>query len=330
MKYIYDISRLQYGDIILVRFPGNDISDRVRKATNSEYSHATLYVGDSSYIEASNRVVARNVARLLVDDPTDTCVLRVKGAFLKPYTIDAAIYYARDVVGNPYAYMDALRLEEGRTEHHTEETQLCTRLVAKAFAKSGLYLVDNVEMCTPQQIQESEYVEVHRDFLRPATDFDLKFAASYDVIDDMVNAIFKLFDSLKPYAGGRIRTMRELIDYVTTHQKDDETIAKILQESGYLDVLKIEEEKNVYNYDKDTFINYFGDDAYEAACIALETNRRGKYRYEQDCNELIRLFVASGMASHTMIKLIALNKQIIEQYEFRERICFEVMEDPRT
>lgn len=120
VKYIYDISRLQYGDIILVRFPGNEISDRVREATNSEYSHATLYVGDSSYIEASNRVVARNVARLLVDDPADTCVLRVKEEYLKPYTIDAAIYYARDVVGNPYAYMDALRLEDGRTEHHTE------------------------------------------------------------------------------------------------------------------------------------------------------------------------------------------------------------------
>ena len=60
VKYIYDMSKLRYGDIILVRFPGDSLSDRVRESTNSEYSHAMLYVDDSSYIEASDRVVARN------------------------------------------------------------------------------------------------------------------------------------------------------------------------------------------------------------------------------------------------------------------------------
>ncbi len=330
VKYIYDISRLQYGDIILVRFPGNDLSERVMESTNSEYSHAMLYVGDSSYIEAADRVVARNPARLILDNQSDSCVLRVKEEFLKPYTIDAAIYYARKVVGNPYAYRDALRLEAGRTDEFTIEKQLCTRLVAKAFAKSGLYLVDNIEMCTPQQLQDSEYVEIHREYLRETTDFDLKFAASYDVTDDMVNSIFKLFDSLRPFSGGNLRTMKQLIDYVTSHDEDDETIAKLLQASGYLDVLKIEEERNKYNYDKDEFIRYYGDNSYEAAISGLETNRKGKYRYEAECNELIRQFVAGGMKSHTMLLLIALNKQIIEQHEFREKVCFEVMEDPRT
>ena len=330
MKYIYDMSKLQYGDIILVRFPGDSLSDRVRESTSSEYSHAMLYVDDSSYIEASERVVARNLARLLFDDTRDTCVLRVKEEFLRPYTIDAAIYYARDVVGNPYAAMDALRLEDGRTDIHTSETQICTRLVAKAYAKSGLYLVDNIEMCTPQQIQESRFVEVRRDFLREASDFDKKFAASYDVTDDMVNAIFRLFDMLKPFANGSLRTMRELINHVSCHHEDDEPIAKLMKESGYLDILKIEEEKNKYNYDKEEFIKYYGDDANVAACSALKTNRRGKYRYEQDSNELIRLFVANGMSSHSILLLISLTKQIIEQYDLRIRVCYEVMEYHRT
>ena len=330
VKYIYDMSKLRYGDIILVRFPGDSLSDRVRESTNSEYSHAMLYVDDSSYIEASDRVVARNLARLLFDDTSDTCVLRVKEEFLKPYTIDAAIYYARDVVGNPYAAMDALRLEAGRIDNHTSETQICTRLVAKAYAKSGLYLVDNIEMCTPQQIQDSRFIEVKRDYLREARDFDKKFAASYDVTTDMVNAIFRLFDMLKPFANGSLRTMRQLIDHVSRHHEDDEPIDRLMKDSGYLDILKIEEEKNKYNYDKEEFIRYYGDDAYVAACSALETNRRGKYRYKQECTELNRLFIANGMNSHFLLSLIALNKQIIEQYELRERVCCEVIEVYRS
>ena len=103
-----------------------------------------------------------------------------------------------------------------------------------------------------------------------------------------------------------------------------------MKDSGYLDILKIEEEKNKYNYDKEEFIRFYGDDAYVAACSALETNRRGKYRYKQDCNELIRLFIANGMTSHFLLSLITLNKQIIEQYELRERVCYEVMEVHRS
>lgn len=330
VKYIYDMTKLQYGDIILVRFPGDSLSDRVRESTNSDYSHAMLYVYDSSYIEANNRVVARNLARLLFDDTLDTCVLRVKEEFLKPWTIDTAIYYARDVVGNPYSAMDALRIEYGRTDSYTSESQICTRLVAKAFAKSGLYLVDNIEMCTPQQILDSPFVEVKRNCLREANSFDLKFAASYDVTDDMVNAIFRLFDMLKPFANGGLRTMRELIDHVLRHPEDDEPIAKLLKESGYLDILTIEEEKNKYNYDKEEFMRYYGDNAYEAACSALITNLHGKCRYMQDSDELIRLFLVSDMSSHSILLLVSLTKQIIKQYELRERVCYEVMEDSRT
>ena len=185
-------------------------------------------------------------------------------------------------------------------------------------------------MCTPQQIQDSCFVEVKRDYLREASDFDKKFAASYDVTNDMVNATFRLFDMLKPFANGSLRTMRQLIDHVSCHHEDDEPIAKLMKDSGYLDILKIEEEKNKYNYDKEEFIRFYGDDAYVAACSALETNRRGKYRYKQDCNELIRLFIANGMTSHFLLSLIALNKQIIEQYELRERVCYEVMEVHRS
>ena len=78
MKYIYDMSKLLPGDIILTRDPNDEISRRVMTSTRSDYSHAMIYVGGSSCIGAEKRVQARNLARILFDAPNDTCVLRIK------------------------------------------------------------------------------------------------------------------------------------------------------------------------------------------------------------------------------------------------------------
>ena len=330
VKYVYNLAKLIPGDIILVRYPNDELSQKIREATHSEYSHAILYVGRSSYIEASTRVGARNLSRLLFDDTTDTCVLRIKEDYLSPITINAAIYYARFVVGNPYALADVVRMEHGITDRYTENAQLCTRLVAKAYAFSGLKIVDNVEMCTPQQLMESEYVTVHRDFCREAKDFDLNFAATYDVIDDMIKATETLFDSLKSFNGGRIRNMNDLSEYVLRNPQDDEKIVELVKQSGYLDVLNIEEEKNRYNYDVEEFFSLYGDNAYEAAISALDDNFEGKQMYEREYYELVKRFFSRRCRSHYLIMMISLYKQIIEQHERRIDICRAVMEDPRS
>jgi hypothetical protein len=301
------------------------------ESTGSEFSHAMIYVCGSSCIGAEYRVQARNLARTLFEDINDTCVLRIKQEFQSPTIIAAAIYYARLVVGNPYSLADALRLELGRTDDSTEGTQICTRLVAKAFDFSGLKIVDNVEMCTPQELLESKYVDVYRDFLREASDFDLRFAASYDVTEDMVKATDKLFDSLKTVGDGTIRTLTALTDYVIHHPESDETACELLQQSGYLDVLDIEEEKNTYNYDKDIFMDFYGEDkAYEAAIGALEENLEGISRYEETCRVFIMKYFASGRKLRFLIMMISLYKRIVEQYQSRIRVCYEVMNDPRS
>ena len=331
VKYIYDMRRIMPGDIILTRDLNSEISRRVMESTHSEYSHAMLYVGGSSYIEADKRVGARNIARRLFLSQNDTCVLRVKKNYLTPITIDAAIYYARFVVGNPYSLLDAIRLEQGVTDKSSDDTQICTRLVAKAYAFARVNIVDNVEMCTPQQLLESKYVSVHRDLLRIANDFDIRFAESYDVIDDMVASTERLFDSLKAYSGGKIRTMNALTEYVMEHPDDDEAISSLLINSGYLKVLEIEEEKNRYNYDKDVFIDFYGvDNAYEAAICVLEENFSGRYRYEQEYCEIENQYLISGSKSQYLRLMRDLYRRIIEQHERRIKVCYAVMNDPKT
>ena len=331
VKYIYDMSKLLPGDIILTKDPNSELSRRVMTSTKSDYSHAMIYVRDSSCIGAEKRVQARNLARILFDDPKDTCVLRIKKEYLTPITITAAINCARTVVGNPYSMADALRLEMGRTDNSTFDTQICTRLVAKAFESSGLNIVDNVEMCTPQEILESKFVDKYKDFLRVASDFDIRFAESYDVTEDMRKSTEILFDSLKTINGGKIRSFKVLTDYVIEHPEIDGTVCEFLQKSGYLNVLKIEEKKNTYNYDPEVFIDFYGEDnAYNAAISALEVNLGGIYDYEQECMDLTKKFFASGRKLRYLIMMIELYKQIVEQYQRRIRVCYEVMYASRS
>lgn len=331
VNYIYDMTKLLPGDIILTRDPNNQLSRRVMESTNSDYSHAMIYVCGSSCIGAEKRVQARNLARFLFDEPKNTCLLRVKKDYQTPVTIDAVIYYARRVIGNPYSLADALRLELGRTERYTFDTQICTRLVAKAFEFSGLKIVENAEMCTPQEILESSCFDKYRDFLRVANDFDIRFAESYDVTEDMRKTTEILFDSLETINEGKIRSMQSLTDYVIEHPEVDTTVCKLVQQSGYLNVLEIEEKKNTYNYDKNVFIDFYGEDnAYEAAISALEENLEGIYRYEQECKDLTMKFFASGRKLHYLIMIIGLYKRIVEQHQRRIRVCYEVMYDSRS
>lgn len=295
------------------------------KSTYSDYSHAMLYVGGSSYIEADKRVQARNLARLIFDNTEDTCVLRIKEEYLSPITIDVAVYYGRLVVGNPYSLMDAIRLEDGRTEKYSFDTQICTRLVAKAYEFSGLKIVGNVNMCTPQELLESKYVDVHRDFLKEASPFDIKFANSYDVTDDMVKATELLFDSVKSLDNGKIRSLNALTKYVIKHPADDAFVAEMTEKSGYLNVLDVEEEKNVYNYDKNEFIKFYEENAIDAAITSIEENQFGLNRYVQDYKELIKLYFSTRISSHYLIQMISLYKRIIEQHNRRIKVCNEVI-----
>lgn len=318
MPYIYDLTKLKIGDIILKR-DNSDVSKRVREATNSKYSHAMLYVGSTSYIDAGKRVQSKNLQRYLFDNPEDTCILRIKQEYLFPYLREFAVFYVRSVVGNPYAYMDAFRMESGDFDKFTENKQICTRLVAKGYALCGLMLVDNVEMCTPQQLLESEKVEILRDCYREATDFDKRFAATYDVTDDMVDATDKMFSALYDYSNGSIRSIADLNKYIIAHSDDDKEIAKIIAESGYLNVLELDEIHNRYNYDVEEFKSFYGEKSMQAAYEMLEESRETLFFYDSQLEELLDMRQKLGWESQYFNQQIDLYKRIKAQHRKRAR-----------
>ena len=66
--YKIDINKLEDGDIFLTRSNDRE-SELIRKISNSDYSHAILYVGVSSCIESDGLgVQSQNVNRLLFEN----------------------------------------------------------------------------------------------------------------------------------------------------------------------------------------------------------------------------------------------------------------------
>jgi hypothetical protein len=75
----FDIERLEPMDIILVRFSDDPQSMDIRKACNSEFSHAIIYLGNGSFVEGfAPMVTLFSFNRYFFSKPEDIRVLRLK------------------------------------------------------------------------------------------------------------------------------------------------------------------------------------------------------------------------------------------------------------
>lgn len=317
MEYIYDLNLLLPGDVILKRDPVCKISDRVMTSTNSEFSHAMLYLGNSSYIDVGRRVQARNLQRYVFESPENTCLLRLKKEFWDGDTIYRAIQYARSVVAEPYSIRDALNLEAGRILTYTDNTQICTRLVSKAYEYAGLKIVDNIEMCTPQEIKESKSLHTIEGCCRVASDFDIRFSKTHDVVDDMIEATDKLIVSLVGYGDGKLRSIENITNYAINHPQDDDSIAELLQASGYLDVLNLDKQYNAYHYNPVAFLDFYKEKYRDAALQLVNANLSDVRMYENELNKYRMIQSMLNFDSKYLQLQIDLYNRIIDSYRQR-------------
>lgn len=317
MEYIYDLNLLLPGDVILKRDPECKISDRVMTSTNSEFSHAMLYLGNSSYIDVGRRVQARNLQRYVFESPENTCLLRLKKEFWDGDTIYRAIQYARSVVAEPYSIRDALNLEAGRILTYTDNTQICTRLVSKAYEYAGLKIVDNIEMCTPQEIKESKSLHTIEGCCRVASDFDIRFSKTHDVVDDMIEATDKLIVSLVGYGDGKLRSIENITNYAINHPQDDDSIAELLQASGYLDVLDLDKQYNAYHYNPVAFLDFYKEKYRDAALQLVNANLSDVRMYENELNKYRMIQSMLNFDSKYLQLQIDLYNRIIDSYRQR-------------
>ena len=253
-KYILDTSLLEKGDIILTSI-GELPSAGIRKITKSDYSHAILYVGGSSYIHSDLKGVhADNPQRLLFDSPDRATVLRIVHPE-KEAVVESAIIYARRMVGTQYSKKEAAGSVVPKLRSDLKNRQFCSRLVAQSFEEAGIHLVATPAYCTPQEIHESQLLVEVLGCVRIASAAECRFAEQSNPLEKQKEITNQFFSEIRKLSGQDIQQHEQLAQYAVDHPEHDSKIVNALIASGYLDIWKMDVEINPWRYELEEFLN---------------------------------------------------------------------------
>lgn len=250
MKKRLNDALLTPGDIILTT-TGRLTSGVIRKVTNSDISHAMLYVQHCSVIHAYGEGVhSENTQRILFDPELAVHVLRLRSA-LPSQTARDICENVRSKVGTEYSTFEAIRAATGRGKEFTSR-QFCSRLVAQAYEKFGYSLVKNPNYCTPHDLLESQaLIEIDN----PTVEISAEESDSWDnhlntpqLMRDATNKLLSAARKLDP----DIQNISDLNEFLVRYPEHDSAVNELYIDSGYLDVWKFEFNKNPWHYDLDT------------------------------------------------------------------------------
>ncbi len=247
--YLLDRTKLKLGDIILTRSNEKN-SSLICKITKSDFSHAILYVGESSYIHSDPYGVhSSNIQRLLIDKLHYAKVVRVDD----PVAIEKAITYARLQVGTSYSKISAANAFAKVFTKLDAKRQFCSRLVAKAFETAGIDLVANSDACLPQEIADSTFVREIKGCVYQARTEEIEFAQSYDPIKNQTEITNSILKSVRKLMGNKIQSLADITSALIANPKYDNEVTEIYESSGYLTMWIYEQERNPWRYNVDLF-----------------------------------------------------------------------------
>lgn len=250
--YIIHISELKKGDILLTS-ENSATSKVVRKSTGSDFSHAIIYVGYSSYIHSdANGVHSGNLQRLLFETSENVTVLRVNSDQEK---INQACDFARSKIRTTYSVSSSVNAKLKARKNENDNRQFCSRLVAQSYECAGVKLVDNASFCTPQEILESLSIKKIPVKVRKATDEEVRFANSESPIKNQLYITNEILSKVRKLTKQDIQTLEQVTQYVIDNQAHDHEISKIYRDSGYLTMWDYDTTKNAWRYDGEVFIN---------------------------------------------------------------------------
>ena len=288
MKYLIDHDGLEAGDIILTS-DNTSISKIVRLSTNSEFSHAILYVGDSSFIHSdANGVHAGNLQRLLFSSDRNVSVLRVNCSYNER---SKACVFARSKIGTSYSVKDAINAKLKLKKKESENRQFCSRLVVQSYEFAGVPLVSNPVFCTPQEICESHKTYELPIVARPASEAEMIFATGFDLIKKQAEVTNNILINARRITNKDIQTLEQILNYLIQEPMYDREISKVIKDSGYLTMWEYEVEKNKWRYDAKLFMSLpmISDELVECAELEFNSAKRRLELYEANYRQYLFL-----------------------------------------
>lgn len=241
------IDSLIPGDILLTARPGKG-SKVIRRMTGGIVSHAMICVEQGSFIDSTmDGVQARNIQRELFEDDESVFAFRPKTP-LPAHLVAQVVNFARSQVGTRYSLHEAAILVTGGPKLRSKRL-FCSRLVARAYQSVGVHLVDDQDYCSPEELRVSSLLVE----LELTTE-----AVSQNEIEAMArrpnpialthkaqNQVLDFARSLDP----TVETFQDLDQLIHDHPEWDLPVARVLRESGYLDLWRYEFETHAWRYD---------------------------------------------------------------------------------
>ncbi|AUP79241.1 hypothetical protein C1H87_11210 [Flavivirga eckloniae] len=256
--YLIKKEILKSGDIILMKSDSR-LSRIIRKKSDSEFSHAILYMGGSSYIDSDGPgVQAHNIQRLIFDNEDDIIVLRLINSN-QIDILNKIELFARQKIGTAYSLNEAIQVLENGTSLEPKEVnrQFCTRFVTQAYHSAGVDIVKNFNYPTPNDILNSKFLSEVKGVVRKASEREIKYAQSDSPLETQIEIHNSIFAEARKISNQDIQTFDQLHELIINHPEYDNEITEFLRNSGYLYMMENDFEKNPWHYDPEAFIEYY-------------------------------------------------------------------------
>ncbi|MGJ8530110.1 YiiX/YebB-like N1pC/P60 family cysteine hydrolase [Maritalea sp.] len=307
---------LKLGDVILTTSDAG-ISKLIRATTISPISHAMLYVGHCSVIDATgDGVHSANTQRLFFEQNNAVFALRLKEE-LDPSIAIKICNYVRERVGSEYATLEAGRAWQGLGSKGSSK-QFCSRLVAQAFAANGFDLVNNTNFCTPKKLLKSaKLVKVANATVDVADEEFQAWQAHPSGLDLMRQSTNHILTGARKIDKS-IQHLRDVDKLVLENSKHDETIIQLYVESGFFEVWKTDHQINPWHYDTKLMaeVGNRNPDGVRWYCKStLSEDSRTENRYV--ANATLYQHYQSLRPRKTIVMLMAFYQMLAEQHADR-------------
>ena len=284
MKYLLDLKQLQQGDIVLEAGETPIISEMIKKATKSDYSHAMIYI-DHTLIHAVKKggVFSKNPQRILLSSKDSFKVLRLKDP--APHSkLESICDNARAKVGSLYSMTEAGKAVLPKILQGKNRKQFCSRLVTQSYIEGGIELVNNADYSTPEDINNSDLLEVVNDCVREATEEDIEMASRVDPNLENQEETFKWLKLAREHLkkeGADIQTINDISEHLVKDSSSDKRICKFIESTKYLKIYDVDRKLNPYRYNVQEFTEKMQTVLNHDELIASEVdlNRRELERY---------------------------------------------------
>lgn len=260
MKYIIDLDKLKYGDIILTRT--NDRTClKIREYAKSNYSHALIYKGNKSCLESNALgVQSVNPQRLIFENMDDAIIMRFEEP-KETYFLESGLANAASKIGMSYASRHELMKSHLDTleKANEESRQFCTRFVAQVYEESEINIVSNADYCSPFDIENSSAFVKITDILREGNKAEIKLALEKEnSINSQTDSTFDFLESVRNLTGLDIQTFDNVDNYLIENPEKDNEIVYLIKKTDFFNLGDLEKEKNILMYHPETFLKYYG------------------------------------------------------------------------